>query len=107
MLVGLGEKGKLWEYSPETNDRICNLVSEVFRPHNLVKRLVFSAQRILLMQTAFLHFQKTSKVISMQGYAHARELLMIQNAVTWHSKELPIKWPHEIHHATHHSGKSR
>jgi poly(A) polymerase len=106
MIVGYGEKGKLWEYSVETNDQLCNLVSEVFKPHNLVKRLVFSAQRILIMQTAFLHFQKTTKVISMQGYAHARELLMIQNAVTWHSKELPVKWPHEIHHSTH-GGKSR
>ncbi len=99
MLAGFGERGKLWEYNGEVNDQLCNIVTEVFKPHNLVKRLVFSAQRILVMQTAFFHFQKTSRVLGMQGYAHARELLMIQNSVTWHSDELPAKWPHEMHHS--------
>jgi poly(A) polymerase len=89
------EYGSLWPYEPRTLGIIYQVLHEIFQPHHLIKRLSISADRMLQLQTALVNSSKISKITSLQGYTHARELMMIQNTVEWHSPTLEAMWPTE------------
>lgn len=89
------ESGALWPYEPRTLGVIYQVLHEVFYPHHLIKRLSMSADRMLQLQTALVNSNKVGKITGLQGYTHARELMMIQNIVEWHSPTLEALWPPE------------
>lgn len=89
------ETGALWPYEPRTLGVIYQVLHEVFLPHHLIKRLSMSADRMLQLQTALVNSNKVGKITGLQGYTHARELMMIQNTVEWHSPTLEKLWPPE------------
>lgn len=89
------DRGALWEFQPRMPGLINQVTREVFVPHTLIKRLFFSAERMLYLQTALVNSSKIARIIDMAGYVHARELLMIQNEAEWHSKTLEQKWPEQ------------
>lgn len=85
----LGEAGcgKLWESKPGAPAIIGSLLNQAFVPHALVKRVTFSTCRILLAQPA-LWSGKWQTVAQQRGYGHAREMMLIQNEVSWHLPDL-------------------
>jgi poly(A) polymerase len=92
--IGLGQHGKLWEKDYHTTANIRRIVRDVFQPHNMIKRLAMSAQSILIFQPDFFNPDKSrSKILHASGYSHAREILMLQNAVLWHDDNLVSTWP--------------
>jgi poly(A) polymerase len=105
--LGPGERGRLWTQSPEASGGIRALVLEAFKPHNMIKRLTISAQRILNLQPVF-HMDKRPEAIQRtHGYAHARELMLIQNELVWNSESLPEKWPYASHRKRRRKNKRR
>ena len=92
--IGLGQHGKLWKREYNTAASIRRIVRDVFQPHNMIKRLAMSAQNILSSQPDFFNPAKSrSKIMHVSGYGHAREVLMLQNAVLWQDENLPSIWP--------------
>jgi poly(A) polymerase len=92
--IGLGQHGKLWKRDYHTAVNIRRIIREVFQPHNMIKRLALSAQTILSFQPDFFSpNKKRSILLHRQGYGHAREVLMLQNAVLWQDENLVSQWP--------------
>ncbi|WET07216.1 hypothetical protein P0136_04305 [Lentisphaerota bacterium ZTH] len=92
--IGKGHRGELWTSSKESKYKIRRLVLEVFKPHNMIKRLTSSAQRILSIQPKLRFTEARSKsVTSLQGYTHSRELMMLQNELVWQDENLSRRWP--------------
>ncbi|MBU8902229.1 MAG: polynucleotide adenylyltransferase PcnB [Victivallales bacterium] len=92
--IGFGQHGKLWERDYNAGFTIGHIIQEVFQPHNMIKRLTMSAKDILNLQPDFFDSDKElAELLHAHGYAHARELLMLQNAVVWQDKSLIGKWP--------------
>lgn len=91
--LGNGEKGGLWAHKSYTDSEIRNIVDNFFLPHHMIKRLDYSAQRTLMMQPWFVNTENPKRVTGRKGYAHARELFMIQNALVWKDETLEHKWP--------------
>ncbi len=87
--------GKLWIYEPRINNVIPQLLESVYRPHILIKRLSQTAHRMIALQTAFEKPEKAGRITGQTGYLHARELMVIQNTVSWHKPELEDAWPVE------------
>ncbi|MFA7229977.1 MAG: hypothetical protein WC071_01780 [Victivallaceae bacterium] len=90
--LGSGECGKLWEFNPET-DRVRKIIMDAFYPHNMIKRLVISAQQLLTIQPRFFEQHQPERLMHHPGYMHARELMIIQNELVWQSEELTKQWP--------------
>ena len=102
--IGLGQHGKLWTKDYNTAANIRRIVKDVFQPHNMIKRLAMSAQNILSFQTDFFNPEKTrSKLLHRSGYGHAREVLMLQNAVLWQDDKLVSQWPKPMQASRRHS----
>ena len=92
--IGLGQHGKLWTRDYDTAANIRRIIRDVFQPHNMIKRLALSAQSILSFQPDFFNpDKKRSKLLHSQGYGHAREVLMLQNAVLWQDDNIISQWP--------------
>lgn len=92
--VNQSEPGQLWEFDVEsTQPLIRNVMLQVFEPHSLIKRLVFSAQRMLVLQTALLNSERRKKIMHQKGYPHARELMLMQNQVAGNFEKVVDKWP--------------
>ncbi len=92
--TGFGQHGRLWAKDHTASANIRRVISDVFQPHNMIKRLALSAQNILSFQPDFFNPDKNpGKLLHSQGYEHAREVLMLQNAVLWHDEALVAKWP--------------
>ncbi len=85
--------GELWPYEPRTLGIIYQVLNQVYQPHHIIKRLSMSADRMLQLQTALVNSGKVGRISGMQGYVHARELMVIQNQVEWHSPTLEGRWP--------------
>ncbi len=105
--LGHGNSGKLWEYTEDSCVGIQELLREAFKPHNLIKRLQFSAQRLLKMQPLFHLQQPPRELIHAHGYAHARELMLIQNELVWHQADAVSRWPEIIHKSHYRHPKKR
>ena len=102
--IGLGQHGKLWKRDYNTAANIRRIVKDVFLPHNMIKRLAISAQNILSIQPDFFNPEKKrGKLLHASGYEHARELLMLQNAVLWHDDNLASLWPKPMPTSRRHS----
>jgi len=102
--IGLGQHGKLWKRDYHTAANIRRIIGEVFQPHNMIKRLALSAQSILSFQPDFFNPDKSrSKLLHSQGYGHARELLILQNAVLWQDESLVSTWPRPMPTSRRHS----
>jgi poly(A) polymerase len=92
--LGFGQHGRLWEKNARNCAGIRQILRDVFQPHNMIKRLALSAYNILNMQPDFFNpDKKLNKLLHSHGYEHARELLMLQNAVCWQDEKLALKWP--------------
>ncbi|MDD5599895.1 MAG: hypothetical protein PHV82_18270, partial [Victivallaceae bacterium] len=95
--IGFGQHGRLWEKNHAGSACIRQILRDVFQPHNMIKRLAVSAYNILNMQPDFFNPErKISKLLHSHGYEHARELLMLQNAVCWQDEKLALKWPRPL-----------
>ncbi|MFA7184104.1 MAG: polynucleotide adenylyltransferase PcnB [Victivallales bacterium] len=95
--AGFGQHGRLWEKNYANSACIRQILRDVFQPHNMIKRLAVSAYNILNMQPDFFNPErKVGKLLHSHGYEHARELLMLQNAVCWQDKKLVQKWPRPL-----------
>jgi len=74
-------------------DEVLRLMKEFYTPHNPIKALAFSAQRLLMMLPDMLKPEKLAKLQEHPGYQHAREIMLIVNAVRWHQDDLEEKLP--------------
>lgn len=89
--------GQLWKYDYETTPKlIYTAIKQLFAPHNMIKRLNFSAKKILQLQTALLNIEQGECLIRQKGYAHARELMVIQHEVMENFAEVVEKWPKRV-----------
>ena len=88
---GTGEPGTLWRNSEEIPSLIRKHISRIFTPHGLIKRVCVSSLRMLLMQPKLKYGRLTKRMYYSAGYSHARELLLIQNNVSWGDDELEAK----------------
>lgn len=100
-------RGTLW--SPETLDvATCEkTIQKIFYPHTLVRRVTESASRVLLMQPLMRYSGKTPNITQSRSYLHARELLFIQNDVSWHQADLESCWSKNAASGGKKSGRRR
>ena len=107
--IGFGQHGKLWKKDHTTAEAIRGIVRDVFQPHNMIRRLTYSAQSILSFQPDFFNpDKKLGRMLHASGYEHAREMLMLQNAVLWQDETLSAKWPKPMSTGKrHHSGRNK
>ncbi|MDD5698746.1 MAG: polynucleotide adenylyltransferase PcnB [Victivallaceae bacterium] len=100
--IGFGQHGRLWTKNYAALTAIRRIIKEVFQPHNMIKRLAVSAQSILSLQPDFFNpDKKRDKLLHSHGYEHAREMLMLQNAVLWQDERLIAKWPKPLEAGKH------
>ena len=90
--VGFSDSGALWENYWGISSKIRQIVSQVITPLAFCKLVTASSVRILIIQPDFVE-GKNEELLSERGYPHARELMMLQNAVTWHDDDLEDIWP--------------
>jgi L-aspartate oxidase len=91
------EMGNLWEYQYETTpELIYRSIKQIFAPHNMIKRLNYSAQKMLQLQTSLLDPEQGERVIRQKGYAHARELMIIQHEVVGNFAGIIERWPKKV-----------
>ncbi|MCF6177134.1 MAG: hypothetical protein L3J71_15355 [Victivallaceae bacterium] len=89
--------GKLWSYEYDSTPQVIHgAIKKVFAPHHMIKRLNFSAQKMLQLQAALLNPEQGERVIRQKGYAHARELMLIQHEVMGNFTEVIDKWPKRV-----------
>ncbi len=94
--------GALWSYDFDSTPQIIHgVIKKVFAPHHMIKRLNFSAQKMLQLQTALLDTEQGERVIRQKGYAHARELMIIQHEAIGNFAEVVDKWPKRISTSHH------
>ncbi|OGV45278.1 MAG: hypothetical protein A2017_08730 [Lentisphaerae bacterium GWF2_44_16] len=96
--ASFGSNGKsgLWNNFAGIEDEIRRIILKLFNPRVFTKRMQASTIRTLLLQPKFKRF-RPERLLHHHGYAHARELLMIQNNLTWKDPQLPEKWPSGKH----------
>ncbi len=94
--LGRGVKGDLWQHRPFVDADIRDIVDDFFLPHHMIKRLDYAAQRTIMMQPWLMSADNPKKYINRKGYAHARELLILQNNIVWKDDELEELWPHRM-----------
>ena len=87
--------GGLWTPDRDALDAIREVLGEIFRPQNMIKSVMMSAEHILRLQPVMRNMEDDGSVIGSYGYAHAREVLSIQNFVCWHDSRLDDFWPPE------------
>jgi len=88
-------------------DEVLRLLKEFYTPHNPIKALAFSAQRLLMLLPEMWKPEKLAKNLEHPGYQHAREIMLILNGVRWHRDDLETLFPvgdslpqppHKLHH---------
>ena len=89
---GSGGKGGLWDNFAGLENEMRKIILKLFNPRGFTKRMLASTIRTLLLQPKFKRV-RFERLLHHHGYAHARELLMIQNNLTWKDPQLPDKWP--------------
>lgn len=81
-LPGKNSPGKLWEENyPGIENDFKDLISQIFHPHIITKRSTAAAIRSLLFQPRFKNPEAAQRFTGTHGYATARELAVIRNAV--------------------------
>lgn len=90
------EPGTLWEYSPETDDIIRDVVDSIFLPQNMMVRVREAAGRTLRL-VSMMESRDGSllrRIFSSHNYGHARELLLIRQATAGKPlDECEALWP--------------
>lgn len=79
--LGKNPPGKLWENYPGIENDFKDLISEIFHPHIVTKRSTAAAIRSLLFQPRFKDPEAAQRFTGTHGYATARELAVIRNAL--------------------------
>lgn len=82
-LIGGNEPGGLWDFSPDIQEELWELLHRVLTPAALTRRASSAAVRTLSLQER-LKDRNFKRLLSHPGYPHARELAIIQNNVLWH-----------------------
>ena len=85
----------LWPNSPESNTAVRAVLSRIFRPQNMMLKVMMSAERILMLQPEFEHpGRRTAQLMQQRSYGHARELMLIRRAVAGDDPERwETEWP--------------
>lgn len=91
--------GTLWESSPESDAVVEEIVDTLFLPQNMMVRMREAACRILrllpLMERRENHMLR--RIYSSRSYGHARELLLIRQAVAGRPlDECEALWPESV-----------
>ena len=88
----------------ELADEVYSQVKGCFHPHALIRAVIYSAQRSLMVMGRVLDFERpASRLLANPGYAHAREMALILNESRWHVKGLEETLPEMPEHfAPHH-----
>jgi len=85
--------GDLWDRRG-AQKVIRELLGTLFQPQNMIKSVIASAESVLLLQPQLFAMRKEDFGLTERyGYAHARELLQIQNYVCWKIDSLDDFWP--------------
>ena len=74
-------------------DEIFQMLKTYFFPHNPIKALAFSTQRIMQVLPEMWNFDKIGRVMEPPAYLHARELMFIVNSLRWQRDDLEKKLP--------------
>ena len=78
--------GQLWPESPEARATIRAVTGRLFNPQNMMAKMNFAAERILLMQTELEKPQLRRNLTQQRFYAHACELYRIRHLVAGESE---------------------
>ncbi|MDD3154187.1 MAG: hypothetical protein PHS41_04910 [Victivallaceae bacterium] len=91
-----GKTGELWDVHPGTAAQVVDeYLEKMFLPQNMVRRLIDSAKRVLLIQPSLFNYDTVSspdRVMGQSGYPHGRELMVIQNQLGAQNPELEEFW---------------
>ena len=88
-----GKPGELWQRRGSV-PVIRQVLSELFRPQNMIKGVMASAEAALKLQPVLYGRNPQDLDIAAEyGYTHARELMQIQNFVCWQESDLESFWP--------------
>ncbi len=83
--------GELWK---KVNLHVLeDFCADFFKPLAVMRRVTEAAARILALQIMLRSDKADEALINEHGYAHARELMVIQNKVCWHDSSLEEQWP--------------
>ena len=85
--------GDLWDRRG-SQAVIRDLLGTIFRPQTMIKGVIASAESVLMLQPQlFAMREEDFGLTERYGYAHAREVLQIQNYVCWKIDKLDGFWP--------------
>ncbi len=91
---GSGVHGELWENQDAFGREVRKIIRMVFTPRDTTKRIIASAINMLLLQPKMRFSRRNpEKLFRHPGYPHARELLIIQNKISWNEPGIEEKWP--------------
>ncbi len=87
--------GDLWAVGKVGKKRIAEMLESVFLPNHMMNCMQESAIRILQLQPVLREMNPDDlrHLPGERGYAHARELIAIQNEICWHDEDLLDFWP--------------
>ena len=97
---GAKEPGGLWDYFPGIDYELADLLRAVTSPRSPTRRALAASIRTLMMQTRIKDASGSKKVQRHPGYPHARELGIIQNALTWQIPNFEEIWTEAHHHSS-------
>lgn len=92
--IGHGNPGELWENVSGVRHQIFDMMKSVVQPYSFCQWITNSAARMMMSQPYF-HKNELNKdrFCTRSDYPHARELYLIQNAVTWLDAEAEERFP--------------
>ena len=88
-----GPEGRGWQYRRGVEKSILQMIVKIFAPFHFPRRIVASAMGIILMQPSMLNMTRLKQNLRNKRYAHARELMVLQNRVKWQDMQLEPFWP--------------
>ncbi len=108
--------GERWYTSSNRNafaDEIFYLIKDFYSPHALIKALIYSAQRTILLLSDLLDEERRGRALNKSGYLHAREVMIILNQLRNYDQNLENELPiidspgKPRHKHKHHRHKSK
>lgn len=87
-------RGGLWPLK-HSSPRIDAVLDTLFLPQNMMHCMTDSAKRILMLQPRMraMNGDDVEAILGERSYSHARELMIIQNAIAWQDEALDRFWP--------------
>ncbi len=87
--------GDLWQSGGSELRNIREVLGTIFLPQHMMNCMSNSAERILQLQPIMREMNPAdlSHLPGERSYAHARELINIQNEICWHDEDLADFWP--------------